>query len=670
VRTSFAIARNGILLGALALLLAPAAPPEPIDAVPVAATTYRPQYHHIVPDHWKNDPQRPIYLNGQFHYYYLYNGDYPLTDHTAWRRTTSTDLVRFTDRGIAVPKDTTPNGSIWSGSPVVDTRNTAGFGANAVVVLATQADAANNNAQAQFLWYSTDRGATFRNYSTTPVIPNPGRVDSRDPKIIRDASRNRWVAVLAENDQLSFYTSTNLKTWQRAGEWRMPGYGVLECPDLFQLTADDGTTTWVLGASANGKAIGQPNTYAYWTGTFTGTGFQPDSATPQWLDHGWDWYGAVTWENPANPLGSRYGIGWMNNWDYSANTPTWANDGFNGTDSITREIKLKRQTTGGYSLVSQPVAGLDNIVAGTTNLGTVQVNGSLPLTYSGDAYELTADISWSQLNNVGLQLRKSADGTRHADVGVYLAGGYAYLNRGYTNHPDPTNRYLESKSPFDPARKTARLRILVDRTTIEVFVDDGKYVHSSEVFAPPGDNGIALYTDGGSATFANLTIRTLSNINQPAVPSGTVLAGFDNGTYGSWTSTGTAFGTAPATGTLPGQQIVSGYLGDGLVNTYLGGDAATGTLTSPPFTLNQRYLRFLIGGGNHPNTAANPTAVNLVIDGQVVRTATGHDEEYLRWATWDLAGLCGRTARIQIVDSNTAGWGHVNADQFTLTATA
>jgi levanbiose-producing levanase len=656
-----------VLLATMSLLVTSAAQVLPIDAAQAAATTYRPAYHHTVPDHWMNDPQRPIFLDGQFHYYYLYNNDYPATNHTAWRRTTTTDLVRFTDRGVAVPKDTTVNGSIWSGSAVVDTRNTAGFGRNAVVVLATQEHAAGNNAQAQFLWYSTDRGATFRPYSAAPVIANPGRVDSRDPKTIWDGDRNRWVTVLAENDRLSFYTSTDLKAWQRAGEWSMPGLGVLECPDLFKMTADDGTTTWVLGASANGKHLGQPNTYAYWTGTFTGTGFQQDG-THQWLDHGWDWYAAVTWENPANPLGSRYAIGWMNNWDYASNTPTWANDGFNGTDSIVRELKLKRQTGGGYSLVSQPVAGLGSLAAATTSLGTVQVDGNVPLGYTGDAYELTADISWAQLGNVGLQLRRSADGSRHADVGVF--GDYTYLNRGFTGHPDTSGRFLESRAPFDPARKNVRLRILVDRTTVEVFVDDGRYVHSSQVFAPPGDNGIALYTVGGSATFADLTIRTLTDINARPAPTGTVLADFENGTYGTWTRTGTAFGAAPATGALPNQQPVGGYLGDGLVNTYLGGDAATGILTSPAFTINQRYLKFLLGGGSHPNGAGYATSVNLVLDGQIARTATGRDEEYLRWTTWDVSDLQGRTARLQLVDNNTGSWGHITADHFLLTSTA
>lgn len=115
--------------------------------------------------------------------------------------------------------------------------------------------------------------------------------------------------------------------------------------------------------------------------------------------------------------------------------------------------------------------------------------------------------------------------------------------------------------------------------------------------------------------------------------------------------------------------MVSGYLGNGLIDTYLGGDAGTGTLTSPAFTINRRYLKFLLGGGNHPNTASNPTTVNLIVDNQIARTATGRNQEYLRWNTWDLDNLRGETARVQIIDNNAGSWGHLNADQFTLTTT-
>jgi fructan beta-fructosidase len=157
-------------------------------------------------------------------------------------------------------------------------------------------------------------------------------------------------------------------------------------------------------------------------------------------------------------------------------------------------------------------------------------------------------------------------------------------------------------------------------------------------------------------------------MEQPA-PEGTVLADFEGGTYGGWTATGGAFGTAPATGTLPGQQQVSGYLGGGLANTFLDGDSATGTLTSPEFTLDKKYVNFLVGGGNHPAGSADPTAVELLVDGQVVRSATGKDAEALNWASWDVSDLAGKKARIRIVDDNTGGWGHLNVDHIVLSDT-
>ncbi|MFJ7905708.1 GH32 C-terminal domain-containing protein [Kitasatospora sp. NPDC096204] len=232
-------------------------------------------------------------------------------------------------------------------------------------------------------------------------------------------------------------------------------------------------------------------------------------------------------------------------------------------------------------------------------------------------------------------------------------------------------------------------------------------------------------------------------------PAGTLVNGFDDGTYGGWTATGTAFGTAPAPGTLPGRQPVSGFTGPGLVNTFLGGDAATGDLLSPPFTVTRRYLNFQVGGGNHPyvqgsgdgsappgstladfqgpvlpagwtatgglagitptkehldgslggsvldtftpaagdaatGTMTSPeftidhrylnlligggnhpagtdgeTTVSLVVDGRVVRTATGRDSGELNWSSWDIGEFAGRRATVRIVDNATGGWGHL-----------
>jgi fructan beta-fructosidase len=142
-----------------------------------------------------------------------------------------------------------------------------------------------------------------------------------------------------------------------------------------------------------------------------------------------------------------------------------------------------------------------------------------------------------------------------------------------------------------------------------------------------------------------------------------LVADFEGPTYGDWKTTGTAFGTGPARGTLPNQMEVSGFLGHGLVNSFRGGDATTGTLTSPPLVLRRRYLNFLIGGGGYPGK----TCVNLLQGGKVVRTATGPNDqpggsEALAWHTWDVADLQDRRVVIQIVDDRTEGWGHINVD--------
>jgi len=141
-----------------------------------------------------------------------------------------------------------------------------------------------------------------------------------------------------------------------------------------------------------------------------------------------------------------------------------------------------------------------------------------------------------------------------------------------------------------------------------------------------------------------------------------VLADFEGPDYGKWETAGEAFGKGPAKGTLSGQQQVSGFLGKGLVNTFLGGDGPGGTLTSPAFEISRKFINFLIGGGGH----AGETCVNLIIDGKVVRTATGKNNEKLEWHFWNVQGFEGKTAKIEIVDKHSGGWGHINIDEIEL----
>ncbi len=142
-----------------------------------------------------------------------------------------------------------------------------------------------------------------------------------------------------------------------------------------------------------------------------------------------------------------------------------------------------------------------------------------------------------------------------------------------------------------------------------------------------------------------------------------LVADFEGDTYGDgWKATGTAFGTGPARGALPGQMPVSGYLGKGLVNSFKGGDTSTGTLTSPEFKIERKYMNFLIGGGKHAKTC-----VNLLVGGKAVRTATGPNDkdggsEHLDWHTWDVSDIEGKAAVIEIIDDEKGGWGHITVD--------
>jgi fructan beta-fructosidase len=142
-----------------------------------------------------------------------------------------------------------------------------------------------------------------------------------------------------------------------------------------------------------------------------------------------------------------------------------------------------------------------------------------------------------------------------------------------------------------------------------------------------------------------------------------LIADFEGPTYGSWKVEGEAFGPGPAKGTLPEQMPVGGYEGEGLVNTYYNGDETTGTLRSEPFEIERKYINFLIGGGKNPGE----TCMNLLIDDKVVRTATGPNDrpggsEELQWQSWDVSEYIRRTAKIEIVDEQTGGWGHINVD--------
>lgn len=167
------------------------------------------------------------------------------------------------------------------------------------------------------------------------------------------------------------------------------------------------------------------------------------------------------------------------------------------------------------------------------------------------------------------------------------------------------------------------------------------------------------WNTGGTTFELGTALEVSGDVDPSPDASDIVMADFESGYPVGWTRGGSAFPAAPAQGTLSGQSLVTGYLGARLANSFDGGDGPTGSLVSPSFTVDRNYITFLVGGGNHPGVAE----VRLVIGGSTVLAATGVNSEELRWVNWDVSAHAGQTARIEVVDNATGGWGHILADQ-------
>jgi non-lysosomal glucosylceramidase len=262
---------------------------------------------------------------------------------------------------------------------------------------------------------------------------------------------------------------------------------------------------------------------------------------------------------------------------------------------------------------------------------------------------------------------RSLDQTGFA--GVTFVGEYPIGTVTYADPSFPLVTTLEAFSPFAPLNAADSA---LPATVLSFTIENTSNEPQDVTLTGRLENAVLLHSkDAHEGTRVNQT-RTAPGVTflecsvvppapaqtRPAAPPET-FADFEGTDYGDWKVEGAAFGTGPARGTLPGQQRVSGFRGHGLVNSFAGGDASVGKLTSPTFTIRRPYLTFLIGGG----AAAGKTCMNLVVDGRVVRTATGRNNERLEPASWNVRDLVGKTAHIEIVDDATGGWGHINVDQ-------
>jgi len=255
---------------------------------------------------------------------------------------------------------------------------------------------------------------------------------------------------------------------------------------------------------------------------------------------------------------------------------------------------------------------------------------------------------------------------------VAFAGEYPIGLVSYRAGDCPIDVEMEAFSPFIPLNaKDSALPATVFHITLKNktdkpqnvallgWLENAVSIDSAEL--SPDLRRTQVVTEKGRTSILHTALEAPKKqvvAPRPAI----VLADFEGPDYGDWKTTGEAFSKAPAKGTLTGQQAVRGFQGDGLVNTFLGGDGPHGTLTSPPFEITRKFINFMIGGGNH----RGQTCITLRVNGKIERTAEGRNNERLQWAYWNVENLQGKTGQIEIIDRHSGAWGHINIDQIEL----
>ena len=486
-------------------------------AVRTVASAFRPQVHFTPATNWMNDPNGVVFLDGEWHLFYQYNPFGDTWGHMSWGHAVSRDLVHWRELPVALAED--ERFSIFSGSVVVDAANTSGFGAPgaaALVAVYTGSERRAAGLQNQQLAWSADGAVTWTQYAGNPVLDR-GLADFRDPKVFWHEASAHWVMAVAlpVERQVSFYASADLKQWVHLSDFGPAGAtaGIWECPDLFVLPIDGdaGNTAWVLKVDVfDGHACGSSGAQ-YFVGHFDGTRFvadtPPDSAA-RWVDHGCDFYAAASWANIPAADGRCIWIGWMSNHRYAPLTPT---SPWRGAMSIPREVSLRRSARGPV-LLQRPVAELEALRSDRWHLANTELDNEVrPLALSGGsgrAIEIIATFRLHSAREFGFKLRVGEN--EETLVGYDSAAGTVFVERSRSGLiPEPTHFPGRRQAPHACADGRLRLRILLDRCSVEVFVDDGEIVLTELIFPSPDSDGLCLFAISGTASVESLDVWAL-----------------------------------------------------------------------------------------------------------------------------------------------------------------
>ncbi len=504
---------------------------------------YRPTYHFTPLYGWMNDPNGMVYKDGEYHLYFQYNPYGSKWGNMHWGHAVSRDLVHWEHLAPAIARDTL--GHIFSGSSVIDKNNTAGYGKNSIVALYTSAS--DKNGQIQCMAYSTDNGRSFTKYEGNPVLtPFDGLKDFRDPKVFWYEKGKCWYMIVSADKETRFYKSKNLKKWTYVSSFG-EGFGQqpcqYECPDFFQLPVDGDKKNmkWVMTMNINPGCIFGGSATEYFIGDFDGKNFTcPDPHDVKWLDYGKDHYATVTFSNTGDRV---LALTWMSNWQYANLTPFKQNRGAN---ALPRELKLF--SIGEKYYLSENVAPeVLSLRKVTHDLGSETVDGTKEFkgaaTGMDGAFEIEADITPDANGIAGIEI--SNNKRERATIYFDMKKGRIVMDRTESGLTDFGKKAVPhdielawDKQREQQAKQPARVvnsinykndfalatwaplslcqsekyhvDIFVDRSSVEIFVNDGRIAMTNLVFPIEAYENLKFYTKGGKAEFNNIKVHKLA----------------------------------------------------------------------------------------------------------------------------------------------------------------
>lgn len=495
------------------------------DNVAAFQEKYRPQFHYSPAEHWMNDPNGMVYYEGEYHLFYQHYPEASVWGPMHWGHAISKDLVHWEHMPIALYPDSL--GYIFSGSAVVDWKNTSGFGTAEnppLVAFFTYHNpdieqAKQIEIESQGVAYSIDKGRTWIKYDKNPVLKNPGIRDFRDPKVFWHEESGQWIMSVASGQTITFYGSKNCLDWSFLSEFgKGQGChdGVWECPDLLPLKVKDSDETkWVLLVNINPGGPAGGSATQYFVGDFDGKTFTSDQKKTFWMDHGKDNYAGVTWSDA--PGGRQILIGWMNNWEYAGAKPCvkWS-----GAATFPRELGLVKDESI-YLLTSEPVKELDALYGESVTLDAMKVSKSALLS---DKFEfgkapIEIKLTFNQKDNTQLGFASRYGVRLKNNKGEYITIGYENVDKLF--YVDRTNAVGEVFSdkfasvhsvPYIVNTPEVEWTLLIDVASVEFFTAGGRVV-VTDVFYPsePFDT-IELFTENGNVELVDGKITEIRSI--------------------------------------------------------------------------------------------------------------------------------------------------------------